>query len=486
MATPSPRGAEPPSSGETAMEHQPKSGLSPRQMLIPLVLTQFIASYAGSTMNVSINSIANDLGTTVQGVQVAITLFLLTMAALMITGSKLTDIWGRKFCLMTGLTVYGVGAVLALLAQSLRLLITGYSLFEGVGSALMIPPVYILATAFFTDIKSRARAFGAISGAGGVGAAAGPLIGGFITTAISWRASFLLQALVVAYIVYLSRRIADPGIQGQRPRFDLLGAVLSALGMFFLVVGILQAGTNNALFVAFMGIGAAFLLWFYVHIRSKEKKGGEPLLSTELFKNRTSNLAMVTQNTQWLMMMGIAFIVSVYLQVVRGYSSIRTGLIFTAATIGILVSSAAAERLTKRYSQRALILAGFTITITGIALLLVMASITDNIIGSLPGLFLIGLGVGVMLTPSVNVVQSSFPDSKQGEISGLSRSVSNLGSSFGTAIAGTVLVTGLAAGYRAYALALIVLGGAGLIGLTATFFLPPNPVQPRSSDNGQT
>src|ERR1700747_2252783 len=176
---------------DTRQAHQ---AVVARAMLLPLALTQFVASFAGSNMNVAINSIAKDLGTDVHGVQTAITLFMLCMAALMIPGSKVTDIWGRKRCLLRGLTVYGTGAVIAALAPGLGVLIVGYSGFEGVGSALMIPPIYILATLAFPDIQSRARAFGVISGMGGIGAAAGPLIGGLITTTVSWRASFLLHA----------------------------------------------------------------------------------------------------------------------------------------------------------------------------------------------------------------------------------------------------------------------------------------------------
>lgn len=444
-----------------------------RNILIPLALTQFIASFAGSNMNVAISSIAKDLGTTVQGVQVAITLFLLTMAALMIVGSKLTDIWGRKRCLILGLGVYGVGTILAAISQGLGLLIIGYSLFEGVGSALMIPPVYILTTVFFTDIKSRAKAFGAISGMGGIGAATGPLIGGLITTTISWRVSFLLQTLIIVTIIFLSRKIADTRTL-KKTSFDLLGAILSAFGMLFVVLGILQAGTNNLLMLALIAIGAAIIIWFFYHIRSMERKGKEPLLSTSLFKNKTSNLGMLTQNIQWLMLMGISFVVSVYLQVVRHYTAIETGLIFTAATVGILLSSLLAGRLAKRYSQKSLIVSGFAVAIVGILLLLALVSQAQNAASFLPGLFLIGVGVGVMLTASVNVVQSSFPESQQGEISGLSRSVSNLGSSLGTAIAGTILVVSIAAGDKAYAYALVFLASAGLVGLWAGSRIPRN------------
>ena len=278
-----------------------------RRLLAPLALTQFVASFAGSNMNVAINSIAKDLGTTVHGVQTAITLFLLTMAALMIPGSKLTDKWGRKRCLNLGLTVYGAGAVIAALAPGLGVLILGYSAFEGVGSALMIPPIYILATLYFDDVQSRARAFGVISGMAGVGAAAGPLVGGLITTAISWRASFLLQAAIVAAIVILCRRMKDPLPADPTRRFDTFGAVLSAVGMLLLVLGILQAGDNWTLFACCWSWALAVQGWFFLYVRSEERHGKEPLLSTSLFRSRTSNLAMVTQNVQWLLLMGSSF-----------------------------------------------------------------------------------------------------------------------------------------------------------------------------------
>ena len=186
-------------------------------MLVPLALAQFICSFAGSNMNVMINDISQDLDTTVQGVQIAITVFLLVMAALMIPGGKLTDRWGRKRCFTLGLTIYGIGALISAVSPGLGVLIIGNSILEGVGTALLIPPVYILTTMLFSDLVSRARAFGVITGMGGVGAAAGPLIGGLITTAISWRAAFVFQALVVAVIVLLARRIVDPAARGSDP-----------------------------------------------------------------------------------------------------------------------------------------------------------------------------------------------------------------------------------------------------------------------------
>ena len=194
---------------------------SPRAFIAPLALAQFICSFAGSNMNVMINDISHDLHTDVKGVQTTITLFLLIMAVLMIPCSKLTDRWGRKRCFIGGLILYGIGTVLSAIAPSLGVLILGNSVFQGVGTAFLIPPVYILTTMAFTSLESRAKAFGVISGLGGIGAAAGPLIGGVITSAISWRAAFVFQALVVATIIVLGRRVVDPVAPDPERPFDV-------------------------------------------------------------------------------------------------------------------------------------------------------------------------------------------------------------------------------------------------------------------------
>ena len=462
-------------------------------MILPLALAQFIASYAATNMNVAISAISKDLGTTVAGVQTAITLFTLVMAALMIPGSKLTDIWGRKRCFIGGLIIYGVGGVLALASQGAVLLITGYSLFEGVGSALMIPPIYILITVLFPDVKSRARYFGVVSGAGGLGAAAGPLIGGLVTSAISWRASFGLQVLVVAWIIMLARKIYDQGRPGPAPRFDLVGAILSAAGLVFIVLGLLQSRTygfwasrqnftiKGTVVIAkgsispiwiLVAIGALFLLWFFLHVRSREHEHKDVLLPLRLFRNKISNLGLGTQIIQWLILQGSFFALSVYLQEVDGYNAVKTGLMLTPATAGILATSAAADRFAHRREQRSLIIAGFALAAAGMILLLILVRAHSAIITWIPGLLLFGAGIGVMLTSSVNVVQSSFPDTDQGDISGLSRSVSNLGSSLGTATVGSILVAVKLPAGKPFAAALTTMLAVTIIGLLLGVFMP--------------
>jgi MFS family permease len=462
--------------GPLARAAHPKAdaaAASPTSILVPLAMAQFLASYDTSSMNVAITNIAADLDTTVTGVQTTITLFTLTMAALMITGSKLSDILGRKRCFIAGIWTYGAGALITALAPTIGVMALGFSILEGIGSALMIPPIYILVTVTFDDVKSRAKAFGIVSGMAGLGSAAGPLIGGTITTTITWRASFAAEVAVIVVIWLLARRrIQEPPISEPKRTLDVSGATLSAAAMASIVLGILLAN-NYGWFTArqdfgvgdfvilpkgsmspvwlFVGLGVLLMAWFWIHIRRRERHGREPLLATRLFHNRTSNLGLITQMMQWFMIVGGMFVISVFLQVSREYSAVKTGLVLTPTTAGILLSSAAAERLARKRSQRFLIRSGFAIAIAGITQLLIWGDATSNPLWLAPGLFLLGIGIGVMLTASVNTVQTSFPDEDQGEISGVSRSVSNLGSSVGVAVAGAVLISSLIAGVTARA-----------------------------------
>jgi MFS family permease len=389
------------------------------------------------------------------------------MAALMIPGSKLTDIWGRKRCFTIGLTLYGAGALLTALAPALSVMILGYSLLEGIGSALMIPPIYILITVLVTDVAKRTKAFAVVSAAAGLGAALGPLLGGVITTTISWRASFLCEVVAIVVVIYMARKIPESAIDGPKPRFDLLGAILSAVALLFIVLGLLQAGTYGWLrarkdfvigdttilnqgdispVILFFAIGLGLLGLFALHIFREERQGREPLLPTRLFRSSVTNLGLVTQNSQWLIMIGSSFVLSVFFQVSLGYNAIETGLALTPATIGILLASFRLGRIASKYSKRTIVRAGFVITLAGIALVLLLGGSTASVLAFAPGLFLIGFGCGLMLTASVDIVQGSVPEADQGALSGLSRSVSNLGSSLGTALAGAVLISALISG----------------------------------------
>ena len=312
-------------------------------VVLPLALAQFIASYAASNMNVAISTIAADLDTDVTGIQTTITLFTLTMAALMIPGSKLTDIWGRKFCFILGLIIYGAGALLAALAQGLGLLIIGYSLLEGVGSALMIPPIYILITVVFDDLKTRAKWFGVVSGAAGLGAAAGPLIGGLITSYVSWRASFLLQ-------VAGRRRDRAPRPTDRRPAAGRRATVASTCwapscrppGSSSSCSGSCRPaptagrarGCGSSSPVGVVVLAGFFLLRAGPRAWRPDAAGVRRACSatgrrTWACSPRTSSGSSCRASF---------FVISVFLQQERGYSAIQTGLMLVPATIGILLS----------------------------------------------------------------------------------------------------------------------------------------------------
>jgi MFS family permease len=440
-------------------------------LLLPLALAQFICSFAGSNMNVMLTDMSEDLDTTVQGIQLSITLFLLVMAALMIPFGKLTDQLGRKTCLVLGLAVYGVGAVVSAVSPGLGVLIVGNSILEGAGTALLIPPVYILVTMYWSGVAERARAFGMVSAAGGIGAATGPLIGGWIAATFSWRWAFGFQALIIVIILILTIRLKDPRQREPKRPYDVVGAVLSALGLIVFVIGILAADNDLLLSIGLMALGAGVIAVFFLWVRRLEHRGKEPLLSTSMFKDRVSNLGLITQNFQWLLLLGTSMLVASYLQVVRGYDAIETGVIFSAATVGILITSLGAGSLVRRFAQRSLIMVGFAIAGIGLLLLLIVSEV-PGAWAFAPGLFAVGVGLGLMLTPSVNLVQSAFPEKLQGDISGLSRSVSNLGSSFGTAIVGTLLVLNANASANGYVSAMVPLLVIAAIGLVAAAFLP--------------
>lgn len=454
-------------------------------LLLPLALAQFICSFAGSNMNVMLTDMSRDLDTTVQGIRISITLFLLVMAALMIPFGKLTVQLGRKMCFILGLSVYGAGAVISALSPNLGVLVVGNSVLEGAGTALLIPPVYILVTMYWTGLAERVRAFGIVSAAGGIGAATGPLIGGWISASVSWRAAFGFQALVIVVILVLAMRLKDPFEREPGRPFDLIGASLSALGLIVFVVGILAADNNLVLSFGLMVAGVGVIAVFFWWVRRLERSGREPLLSTGLFQNRHANLALVTQNFQWLLLMGISMLVASHLQVVRGYDAIETGVIFSASTLGILVSSLAAGSFVRWFAQRSLIVVGFLITGVGLLLLLIVGAV-PGAWWFAPGLLAIGLGLGLGLTPSVNVVQSAFPEKEQAEISGLSRSIANLGSSFGTAIVGTLLVLSATGPAGGYVLAMLPLIAVAIAGMVVARFLPGRTTRSGSTETAAT
>ena len=322
-----------------------------------------------------------------------------------------------------------------------------------------------------------------------------------MTSAISWRASFILQVLIVATIIVHGACGSSIRRARNRPRASTWSArSCPRSGLFFVVLGILQSSTYGW-FAARTDFtigdtvvipeGGVSPVWIFVAIGAADPalvlpapavagaQGEDPLIATRLFRNRTSNRGLATQLFQWLILQGSFFVISVFVQQVRGYDAIQTGLILSPAIVGILASSAAAGRLARRRTQTWLIRAGFVTTTVGIGLFIALVREDSSIWTFVPGLLLIGAGVGVMLTSSVNVVQSAFPERDQGDISGLSRSVSNLGSSLGVALAGSIIAAASIPGGHPFALSLTIMLVISVIGVGIAFLLPNRPGRTR-------
>ena len=464
-------------------------------ILLPLALAQFMNSYGTSAMNVAISDVTHDLHTSITSVQASISLYTLVMAAGMILGSKFADIFGRRRAFNAGVILYGVGGLIAAVAPTISVMTTGYSIIQGIGSDLMIPALYILATVNYKDLKARAAAFGIISGMAGVGGATGPLIGGVITTTLSWRWSFLLQVPVAIFILFLRSRVVDAEPPKSKPKLDLIGAIVSGTGMTLLVLGALLANQFGWVVakkdlsiggvtlpeggispvVIFFALGVILLLAFGWLCDRRERHGKEPLVPTRILFDRVAAAGLIVQSAQWFLQLGVLFLVTVFVQQALGLNAVQSGLVMLPAIIGLLVLSRRASPLAERFSLRFIMQVGFVVAEIGILLLVLLADQHGSAWRFAPGLLLLGSGMGLIMPASVTFVQSTSPEQDQAAISGVSRSASNLGSSLGTAVAGSIMVVAVAGGanyQRALAFSLIGVAGASLIGFIATFFIP--------------
>ena len=448
-----------------------KQAMSAGFVLLVLGLAQVINAYDTTAMNVAVSRIVQDLHTTVTGVQAALTTYSLVMAAFMIIGSKLGDIWGRKRTFTLGVIIYGIGALTTALSPNLGLMIAGWSLLEGFGSALMIPAIFAMIAIIFPEGKARVRGYAVIGMAAAAGAALGPLLCGFLTTFLTWRASFAMEVLVVIIVVLLSRKLVVPKEEGARPRLDFLGAVLSALGLAFVVMGILQASVygwltarkafligNTQLIpkggispvIVFVLIGLVLLALFVLWQRQRVRVKKQPLIDLTIFKLRAASIGLPVIIVQMFMQAGLLFVVPLFLQIGLGFNAFQAGLTLLPLTIVLILVATQVSKVMARFTPKLMVSAGLLITSVGILVVGLTMSSSASSVSVMPGLIIVGLGLGLTTAPLLNLVQSSVPISEQGDISGLNRAFSNLGGALGTAVAGAVLIatliTGLSAG----------------------------------------
>ena len=438
------------------------SSANPMYLLIPLALAQLINAYDTTAMNVAVSKVVPSLHTTVAGVQAGITIYSLVMAAFMITGSKIGDIWGRKKTFMLGVTMYGVGALITAFSRNLGMMVTGWSLLEGLGSALMIPAIFALVSSMLPPGKQRLKGFALIGSAAAAGAALGPLLCGFWATVVTWRASFLSEVAVVVVVLLLHKRLAveeDPN--RKKPQLDALGAVLSALGLAILVMGFLQASTYGWLtarvpfkvggkviitkggispVIPFVIAGLLVLGLFVLWQRHRTNAKKEPLVNLGIFKGRAVAIGLPVVLMLMFMQAGMLFICPVFLQMSLGQSPLVSGLTILPLTVFLILFSQVAAKLNK-VQPRKLIMIGMVLIPLGLMLIWWLLEDKPSALQMIPGLIVVGVGIGLVNAPLLNLVQSSLPAEESGEISGVNRAFSNLGGSLGTAIAGAVLMS---------------------------------------------
>ncbi|HUO70046.1 MAG TPA: MFS transporter [Solirubrobacteraceae bacterium] len=424
-------------------------------VLLTLASGQFLMTLDSSVMNVSIATVAKDVGTTVTGIQTAITFYTLVMASLMITGGKLGQILGRKRAFGIGCIIYGCGSFITAISQSLTVLIIGWSFLEGVGAALILPAIVALVASNF-EPAGRPRAYGLVASAGAIAVAAGPLIGGLFTTYASWRWVFIGEVLIVIAILAVGRRIADTP-PTTRPRLDLVGTALSALGLGLVVFAILKAGSwgfvqpkpdapqwlglSPSIWLVFAG---GMVLWLFFMWESRQlDRGAEPLINPSILLNRTLRSGLTAFFFQYLLQAGLFFAVPLFLSVSLGLSAIDTGVRLLPLSITLLLAAAGIPKAFPNASPRRVVQIGFLALFAGLAVLVgALDSGAGPEIVTWP-MLLAGLGIGALASQLGSVTVSSVPDEESGEVGGLQNTVTNLGASIGTALSGAVLIAAL-------------------------------------------
>jgi EmrB/QacA subfamily drug resistance transporter len=430
-------------------------------ILLTLAAGQFLMTLDSSVMNVSIATVAKDVGTTVSGIQGAITAYTLVMACLMITGAKIGAIIGRKRAFAIGCVIYGCGSLTTALAPSLPVLLLGWSFLEGVGAALILPAIVALVASNFAA-ERRPAAYGMVAAAGAVAVALGPLIGGFATTYFSWRWVFAGEVVIVLAILVLARRIADSAA-GERTRLDLVGAGLSALGLGLFVFGILRsgewgwiqpreggpdwAGLSPVIWLILAGL---FVLWVFFRWEDRvDARGGEPLVRRALFKNDQLNGGLTMFLFQYLVQAGVFFLVPLYLSVALGLSAIDTGVRILPLSLTLLAAAIGVPRLFPTVSPRLVVRSGLLALGAGTIVLLGALDVDSGPEIVLVPLLLIGLGIGALASQLGAVTVSAVPDSQSSEVGGVQNTMTNLGASIGTALAGAILIATLSTSFAA-------------------------------------
>lgn len=436
------------------------------RVLLILSAAQFIMVLDTTVMNVSVSQVVDDLDTTLTMVQLAITLYTLVMGSFMLFGGRLGDMFGRRRIFSIGLIVYGIGSLTTAFSPNIGWLLFGWSFVEGAGAVMVMPAIISLTAANYTG-RDRATAYSALGGIAAAGAAAGPLIGGWVTEALTWRVVFAAETVVCVFVVLAVRVIADDE-KAESGRMDWIGTALSALGLGLIVIALLQSGTwgfirpSGALeiggvritpfgfsVVPFMiAAGVLVLVGLVAWERSVIERGGTPLLHPALLRKLQLRNGLVMLMAQQTIIGGMFFIIPIYLQYVLLMNAFETGVKLAPMSIAMLVAAFSSPKLAATQSPRRMVRLGLVLVIIGCGLLVTTISPElDNALFAL-GMAVFGAGFGFIAAQLGNVIMSSVGDRDRGEAGGLQGTAQNIGTSVGVALLGALLVASLSNGFN--------------------------------------
>ena len=415
---------------------------------IPLILVacaSFIITLDSTFMNVSISQVVADLNTTVSTIQMTMAFYTLITAAFMLLSTKLQDIVGKKRLFLIGAVLYGIGTFIAAISQSDTMLFIGWAVIEGLAGALMTPAtVSIISGTYSGEKRTFALAIESVMAA--LSAAVGPLFGGIMTTFLSWRYGFASELIIVIIILAMRNKIPDFAPTESKRDLDITGAIISFIGLILFVLGILMLSEDATTSIVVIILGVIALAVFALFEIKRKRKGEVPLLDMDLFKDKNLRVGSIIILLSYIVMGGGLFVVSLFMQTVLNLNAFNTGLTTLPLTVGLLIFAAIAPSLTEKLNHKSLMAIGSIIAIIGCVILSYQFKINTTMLNLMPGMFVLGSGIGFIMALSTDIALINIPDENQNNASGITTTGQTLGESMGTAIIGVILILGVMGG----------------------------------------
>ena len=416
--------------------------------MIVIAAATFVSALDATFMNVSMSQVVADLNTDVATIQKMVTFYTLITASLLLVSAKLQDIVGKRKLFLVGMMIYAIGDLTAAVSPNATVLFIGWSLLEGIGSALMGPAMISIVTETYSGTQ-RTRALAIVSTIAGVAVAVGPLFGGVVTTMLSWRYGFYFELIIIVFVLAFCRKITNFPGTAKLKDLDIMGCVLSVAGLLLFMLGVLQLSDKNTLLcVILVAAGIAFLLAFEICGLRRSKTGRMALFDIRLLKDLNLRNGTLVRFTTSLIMGGVMFTVSVFLLSVLKLTAFETGLTLVPMTVGMMAASLAAPRLAVKIGHRYSMILGFAIGIAGCLILRNRFTPDITLTSLLPGMLIFGIGLGLPMSLSIDVPLLTVPRQALNSCSGLVSTGQSLGLSMGTSIIGTVMTLGAVGGLR--------------------------------------